>query len=61
MTEREDKKLKKPKHRPNQKGVGMRTLNEHDADSYDEYMKNVEDDDEDFVSDEDAWQKLIDN
>jgi hypothetical protein len=60
MTEREDKKLKKLKHRPNQKGVGMRTLNEHDADSYDEYMKNVEEDDDDFLSDEDRWQKLID-
>jgi hypothetical protein len=60
MTEREDKKLKKLKHRPNQKGVGMRTLNEHDADSYDEYMKNVEEDDDDFLSDEDRGQKLID-
>lgn len=35
----EDKKPKKVKHRPNQRGVGMRTLNEHDADSYDEYIQ----------------------
>lgn len=31
--EDEDKKLtKRTKHRPNQPGVGMRILNEHDAD-----------------------------
>jgi len=63
MTEREDKKLKKLKHRPNQKGVGMRTLNEHDADSYDEYFnaddwKEVDEGPEVFLDENNQWQRV---
>lgn len=48
----EEKKLnkKKLKHRPNRPGEGMRTLNEHDADSYDDFMKGEEPyDDQDLL------------
>lgn len=31
-----NKFVKRAKHRPNQPGVGMRILNEHDADSFEE-------------------------
>ena len=43
----EEHKVKKIKHRPNQKGVGMRTLNEHDADSYEDYLSSGYDSEDD--------------
>jgi len=45
--EEEKKASKKPKHRPNQRGVGMRTLNEHDADSYQDYLSGNDEPDDD--------------